>query len=601
MTRVTVIFDPPGCSVTVPKGSTILSAIRAAEIPFGSVCGGKGECGKCRVIHRKGSVRYESDACNKLLTEKEQDLGYCLACATLVESDAEFVIPVESRIDLPRILVSDAMKPPALDPGAGKYLLRIEESGLPGHLSRSIRLEGYTGKKPGISPEILDELTHTGKTLTAVISRSGPRPELLAADPGDTCDAQYGIAIDLGTTTIAGLLVDLRNGEIIGKASVLNRQITYGEELISRITFAKETGGRELLRSVATECVNRTIAGLTVPGQVRTGDIIDLCVSGNTVMTWLFTGKDPGPLEEAGVVVDHSRSLARAGESGVSINPHAWVTSLPCVSRFVGGDAVGDVFISGMAENRDISLLIDLGTNGEIVLGNSEWLASTSCASGPAFEGGGLRCGIRAMHGAIEHVEIAPDTGVARVEIIGAGRPKGICGSGIIDTAAEMAAAGIIDFTGKIVEKAPFVRTGHDGHEYVLVPEAASGTGHDIVITARDMQYLMDSKAAVCGGIRVLLKKYRIRPEEVRNVYLAGAFGTYGRTQNLTRFGIIPEFPAAIFHALGNGSLAGAYAALLSLKARGRMEEIASRMTYIDLLVDPDFVEEYSAALRIPG
>jgi uncharacterized 2Fe-2S/4Fe-4S cluster protein (DUF4445 family) len=356
-----------------------------------------------------------------------------------------------------------------------------------------------------------------------------------------------------------------------------------------------------MLRSVAVESINTIITGFLRSGQIRREDVIDLCMSGNTVMTYLFTGKDPAPLELAGAAVGRAPIRMKAADAGIGVHPEAWVTCLPCVSRFVGGDAVGDVLVSGMARSGDLSLLIDLGTNGEIVLGNSDWLASTSCASGPAFEGAGLRCGIRAMHGAIEHVGISPETGEAWVQVIGGGRPKGICGSGIIDAAAGMAAAGIIDFTGLIVESRPFVRSGADGPEYVIVPADRSGSGQDIVITQRDMQYLMDSKAAACGGVRVLMKKYRVSADEVRHVYLAGAFGTYGNRENLTQFGIIPEFPNAEFHLLGNGSLAGAYAALMSWDARCEAEAIAKSMTYIDLLVDPDFVEEYSVALRIPG
>jgi len=318
-------------------------------------------------------------------------------------------------------------------------------------------------------------------------------------------------------------------------------------------------------------------------------------------MQYLFSGRDPRGLEMVDAVIDRRPIVKKARDLGLHVNPEAYIYCLPNVSRFVGGDAVGDVIVSTMHRSGDISLLIDLGTNGEIIMGNDVWLASVSCASGPAFEGGGIGHGMRAMRGAIEHVTIDPKTGTASCVTIGNEPPRGLCGSGIIDAAAEMAAAGILDFTGKLVEGKPNVRPGEHGLEYVLVPKDQSGTGRDIVLSARDMMYLMDSKAAVCGAIGVLMKKYRVRVEDVRHLYLAGAFGSYTDSRNLIRFGIIPNFFNAEVYPLGNGSLAGAAAALVSTERRKEAEAVAEKMVYIDLLVDVDFIEEYTAALYIPG
>jgi len=243
-----------------------------------------------------------------------------------------------------------------------------------------------------------------------------------------------------------------------------------------------------------------------------------------------------------------------------------------------------------------------MGTNGEIIFGNNKWLMSCSCASGPAFEGGGIKFGIRAMRGGIEHVKINPKTLKAKCTVIGETAPRGICGSGIIDTVAEMFSTGILDFTGKIVEaKTPLVRKGGDGLEYVLVHGEKTDIGTDIVITQRDMDYLMDSKAATCGAIVVLMRKLKITIYDVRNIYLAGAFGAYADLKNVTKFGIFPEFPNAKVRPIGNGSIAGAYAALLSVEKRKKAEEIAKKLFYVDLLVDPMFSEAYSESLYIPG
>jgi uncharacterized 2Fe-2S/4Fe-4S cluster protein (DUF4445 family) len=254
-----------------------------------------------------------------------------------------------------------------------------------------------------------------------------------------------------------------------------------------------------------------------------------------------------------------------------------------------------------MHRSPELSLFIDLGTNGEIVLGCRDWLSSVSCASGPAFEGSGIKSGMRAMRGAIDHVWIDAETKDAQCTVIGKVPPRGICGSGIIDAAAEMVTAGVLDFAGKLADHCRNVRPGSEGLEYVLVPAAKTGIQRDIVITQRDIDYLLDSKAATCGAIAVLLKKYRLMVSDICHVYLAGAFGAFASVENAVRFGILPRFPKAEFHPIGNGSVAGAYLTLVNRKSRYEAQEIAQKMVYIDLLVDIDFIEEYSAALYIPG
>jgi uncharacterized 2Fe-2S/4Fe-4S cluster protein (DUF4445 family) len=249
----------------------------------------------------------------------------------------------------------------------------------------------------------------------------------------------------------------------------------------------------------------------------------------------------------------------------------------------------------------EISLLIDLGTNGEIILGNKDWMASVSCASGPAFEGAGITYGTRAMKGAIEHVNMDPATFKVSFTTIGGVPPRGICGSGVIDAVTIMVATGALDFAGKLRSGHSLVRPGDEGLEYVIVPANHSGIGRDIVITQHDIDYLMDSKAAACGAIGVLLNKYKLTVSDIKEVYLAGAFGAYTNMDNAMRLGVIPEFPNATFHPIGNGSLSGAYATLISRGHRTMAEDIAKKMSYIDLMVDSGFFEEYLAALYIPG
>jgi uncharacterized 2Fe-2S/4Fe-4S cluster protein (DUF4445 family) len=335
---------------------------------------------------------------------------------------------------------------------------------------------------------------------------------------------------------------------------------------------------------------------------VEPEDITDACFGGNTVMNHLFAGLDPAYLELANIEVSREPIISKAKRLGLDINPEAYAYCVPNVSRFLGGDAIGDVLASNMHKSDEISLMVDLGTNGEIIFGNRNWLFSSSCASGPAFEGEGVRHGMRGARGGIDHISINSSTKEAKYTVIGGVKPKGICGSGLIDVVAEMFRVGVLDFVGKLVPRySPLVREGKWGLEYLVVPARDTAIGQDIVITQADLDYVIDSKAAACGAITVLMKKLKIGITDVRNVYMAGAFGTYTDLDNATRLGIFPEFPNAEFHPIGNGSLSGAYATLMSIEKRREAREIADRTVYIDLLVDTEFMEEYSRALYLPG
>lgn len=597
---VNIIFQPMNRMVTVNVGATVLDAIREAGIQFEAICGGKGNCGKCRVIRISGKVSEERSVCAKFLTLDEQRKGYCLACLVRVWSDAIFTIPIESRIDTPQILLDVARIIGTPDPVVRKYPVEKNNTGPNAILGPSIRFSGYNGKRPYLDDEQKKSILNTAESQTAVLYENDDQVRVLFLQPGDTTGSLYGIALDLGTTTVVGILVDLLTGEVIKKASTLNRQITLGEELVTRIAIGRKEKGRTDLHGAALGSINEVIHKLTREAGISEQEIFDICLAGNTVMTWLFARINPTSLEYVDAKISKNPLLLNAGETGVAVSNSISIFCLPAVSRFVGGDAIGDVLTSGMHTRPDISLLVDLGTNGEIILGNNEWLVSTSCASGPAFEGAGMRSGMRAMRGAIDSVSIDKGGNIS-YHVIGDSEPKGICGSGIIDTLSAMAHVGILDFTGKLIPYAPGVREGEYDLEFLLVPAEKTAIGKDIVITKDDMAYLMDSKAAALAAIIVLMKKYRLVPGDIRHVYLAGAFGVYGSIEHLISFGIIPSFPNAEFHRIGNGSLTGAYSCLLSKSSRINAKQVAEKMGYIDLLVDNDFIEEYWNALRIPG
>ncbi|WP_292415460.1 ASKHA domain-containing protein [Methanoregula sp.] len=590
-----------GKTATVVPGTTVLSAIRSAGILVESICGGKGECNKCKVIHVRGDCDAHAPAALRGLTEQEVQKNYCRACQTHVLGDCEFIIPIESRTDSPKILQNHHESVSKIDPAVTKHRIAITHTDSHNLAHRSIQLEGYRGPRPHMTRDQLQRITTSHEACTITVTRSDRFPEVIRIENGDTTARNYGLAIDLGTTTVVGVLVDLNTGRVCAESSVLNQQITHGEELLTRIALAKKEAGLKKLQSAAIDSINAVIRQLTKTSTIDAEDICDACIAGNTVMAWLLHGRDPSPLELVTVEIPREPRIVMAGALGIAINPAARVFCLPDVSRFVGGDAVGDVITSGMNRSGELSMVIDLGTNGEVILGNADWMASVSCASGPAFEGAGISSGMRAMSGAIDHVIIDPASGIVAYTTIGGVKPRGICGSGIIDAAAALVAAGILDFTGRIVSGKPGVRDGPDGPEYVLVAGEKTATGQDILITKNDMAYLIDSKAAACGAIGVLMNKYRVGIADIRHVFLAGAFGAYADTKKIVEFGIIPDFVQATIKGIGNGSLSGACAALLSRNVRDKAADIARRMVYIDLLVDADFIEEYAAAVYIPG
>ena len=600
---VKVLFKPMNKEVNIKKGVTLLHGVRKADINLETICGGKGKCGKCKVILDKGEVHLLSDSHKKYLSEKETLQGYRLACQTIPLSGVEVTIPVESLIEYPKILLWSETRRPKVDPLSKKYL--VKRSFYPYARDRKSllwELKKTTGLSPRLDEEVYQKLLSLGEEgeITLTLAESGRYPEIIQIEPGDRTKQNYGLAVDLGTTTIVIYLVNLNTGEILDQASGLNTQITFGEELVSRLGHATEADGLHHLQRNAVKSLNTLVKGLTTRNKIETREITDVSVGGNTVMNHFFAGIATDYLSFADAKVSREPIIKRAKDLGIEANPKAYVYCLPNVSRFLGGDLVGDILTSGMHTSDEVSLLIDMGTNGEIIFGNREWFFSCSVPSGPAYEGWGIKFGMRGRKGGIEHVKIDPNSLKATCKVIGDLPPRGICGSGVIDLLAEMYSTGILDFSGKI-KRAPLVRKGEDGLEYVVVPAAETEIKKDIVITQKDIDYVMDSKATVCGGISTLMKKLKISIKDVKNLYLAGAFGMYMDPKNALKIGIFPEFPNAKIFQIGNGSAAGAYLALLSRKKREEARDIARKMGYIDLLTDLDFLEEYRVALYIPG
>ncbi|MFB0551371.1 MAG: ASKHA domain-containing protein [Nitrososphaeria archaeon] len=614
-TDVTITFQPIGRRVRIDRAETVLEASRTAGITIRNVCGGKGICGKCRAIVKNGNIDFRVPRGEKLLSDEELSRGYVLACQTRCLSDCEVLIPPESRIEGQQILSKAQIFKVKPNPSVSREYLdpqflsrAITDVDLEAKISGFLRSR-YSGRgevifSPFISSRLKELSGQFGRGLTVTVRKKADSIELVDLELGDRSSRNFGLAVDIGTTKIVAYLVNLVTGEILDVASDYNKQLMYGEDVVSRIGFTVDQvyGTREV-QEAAVNTVNQLIRTLSQRNQVHPREIIDVTVAGNTVMSYLFAGMDSAPLLHVNAFVPKHSIKMESKMLGVDVNPWAMVHFLPCVSRFLGGDAVGDILLSRMHESQDISLLIDIGTNAEVILGSQGWLLSTSAAAGPAFEGWGIKFGTRSVEGAIERIKIDPETLKASYTLIGSAKPKGICGSGLIDAMAEMFRVGILDSFGKIHGNLPppFVRKGSDGLEYVVSPSRETSIGQDIVITQKDVDILMDSKASACGAISVLIKKMRLTVEDIKNVYVCGAFGSFLDLNSAVAIGLLPEFPNAKHLILGNGSAAGAYLALVSLDYRKKAEEIAELTTYFDMLQDMDFMDEYLAAFVLPG
>ena len=427
--------------------------------------------------------------------------------------------------------------------------------------------------------------------------------EVLDIFPGDATRTRYGAAVDIGTTTIVVYLVDMTSGRIIGTASTYNSQVKCGDDVITRIVYATERNGLKELQNLAVGNINNMLMELAERNNVPPSMIDYLVVAGNTTMEHLFYGIDPQYIrEEPYIPAATFFPLIRGKSIGLQVDLQAIIYSMPNVASYVGGDVSAGVLVSQIHKQDRVSLFIDIGTNGEIVLGNKDWLVTAACSAGPAFEGSGIKFGMRAMEGAIEEVEINPKTYDVNYRVIGDVKPIGICGSGMIDALAEMYLNGVIDQKGKIREEigSKRIRRGESGLEYVLAWRVESAINKEIVITEVDLDNLIRAKAAIYAGFSTLLSQMNMTFAEIEKLYIAGGFGRYIDIERAITIGMLPDLPVDKFQFLGNTSIMGAYYALLCDRLRHEAEEIARRMTYIELSVSRNFMDEYLSALFLP-
>ena len=610
----TVTFLPGYRKVEVPRKSTILEAAQHANLHMNVVCGGQGKCGKCVVYVRSGRVAFDVKKFSKLFTPEELERGACLACQAQVLNNIRVEIPASSLVQEQKILIETMDIETEFVPSVRKYSLSLLPPSLDDPTPDITRILDQISKEGG--PEArhiyapLDVLRSVPQilrqgnwkvTATVAIVPGGYR--LINVEEGDTTNRLYGVAVDLGTTTIVVYLRNLITGEILGTASNYNKQIGFGEDILSRVNYAKKPGGLERLQKMAVDGINEALTTVANSAGIDRDDIYEVVVAGNTVMTHLLLGIDPGYMIAEPYVPVVRRALSTAaGRIGIAISSNAGVYTFPAVSNFIGGDIIADILTSGISEQEEISLQLDIGTNFEVVLGCSEWMLSCAGAAGPALEGGEVLSGMRANPGAIERVSIDPETLDPTYTTINNIKPRGICGSGLIDLLAELLRACVIDRTGHINMwiQHPRIRSGRYFPEYVVAFAGETDGDRDIVITENDIKNLVMSKAAIHAACTTLMNAAGINRDEITGIYFSGAFGNYLSKENAITIGLIPEVPLPRIHNIGNGAITGANIALINRKKRKILDEIAQKITYIELNAEPSFMDQYTSSCFLP-
>lgn len=614
--------DRQTASVRVPTGTLLSDAAHQAGVEIGQPCGGQGRCGRCAVQVKEGSVRRRSTL---RLSNESIEQGYALACQTVVEGDVKLYVPPQEKIE--RRLATDRVAAEVNVPldysfEAAQTIQRIPLQLNPPSLEDQTddwsRLRTALRLKAGIRDvncslyllQSLGAVLRAGEwQVTAVIERDLENPDqpvrLIELLPGrvDEASPLWGIAVDIGTTTVTLWLADLVSGRVRAQVAEYNGQIARGEDVISRIIFTEKNAGGEELRRRVLDTVNALLETACKRVNARPGEVVKATVAGNSTMMHLLLGIPAASIRLSPFItaVNHP-PLMTGRDLGFHIHPEGRVDCLPGVASYVGADITAGVLASGLDTAENVTLFLDVGTNGETVLGNRDWMVTCACSAGPAFEGAGVVNGMRATSGAIEEVWINSNTLEPTYRVIGGGKPKGICGSGLISLLSEAFLTGILDKAGNVdlTAASPRVREGAHGGEYVVAWGAESQSGVDIVISRVDIDNLLRAKAAIYAGFTVMAENVGIPLESTDKVLVGGSFGKYINVEKAVQIGLLPDMEWSRFEFLGNTSVRGAYHALLDWRKRARIREIASRMTYIELSADNSFYEAFTSALFLP-
>jgi uncharacterized 2Fe-2S/4Fe-4S cluster protein (DUF4445 family) len=624
----TIIFQPSGLRGKVSDGTTILNAARQFGVDLESLCGGKGTCGKCKIRIEEGyfdkygiqssvkSVVTLQERNAKFITKRQAKQNYLLACQTRIHGDVVVFVPEESRKGRQVVRKEATIRKIKLNPAIKKYHIELKPASLSDTTGDFERIQSVLEKKFKIYdltidyPVLLKLQNMVRRSHWNITVSIWKKKEIVDVEVGEVKKA-YGLAVDIGTTTIAGYLCDLTTSEVVATEASMNPQVAYGEDVMSRIGYAvKEKSGLKKLNDAIIKGLNQIAGGISKKAGIKRSQIIDVTVVGNTCMHHLFLKINPQYLGKAPFppAIHHSVEV-KARDIGIRIADSAYVHVLPIEAGFVGADNVG-VLIAEEPYNQDkMLLIIDIGTNGELILGNRKKLMSSSCATGPAFEGAEIRHGMRAAPGAIEKLKIDQKTKEVQFKVIGNDKwntedkkigARGICGSGIFDVAAQMFLAGIIDKSGRFNMKirSQRLRQSKDEPEFVIAWAKETAIKHDIVVCQKDIRAIQLAKGAMYSGAKIMMKRMGV--SKIDRVILAGAFGSYIDKTSAAAIGLFPDCNPKHVYAVGNAAGDGARIALLNVDKRDEADLWARRVEYIELTLEPEFNRTFTKALNFP-
>ncbi len=621
--RKRVHFNPDNVDIIVEQGANLLQAAIDAGVHINASCGGTGVCGTCKVLIEQGEV--ESTRTEKL-SEKEYERGFRQACQSRVTSDLTVNIPVESRLEKAVISREEKAASEALatgwkfNPPLSKFFVELPpptSEDNTSDLSRVLRglkhqyhLDNMTVDFDVVKrlPQLLRD-SNWKVTVTTLVTAVKPRgaekrrPRVINIETGDTRGKYYSLAFDIGTTTVCGQLLDLNRGKAIAQGIDYNGQISYGADVITRIAYSQKRGGLKKLQQAVVATVNGIIDELLTQARVDREYIAHMVVAGNTTMIQLLLGLDPKYVRLAPYIpAANLIPPVKASSLDIRVAEQVYLFAFPLIASYVGGDITSGIVGSGVYQRKNLALFMDIGTNGEIVVGNSDWMVTASCSAGPAFEGGGVKHGIIATTGAIEECDINPSDFEPVISTIGGEKPKGICGSGLINTIAGLLEAGVISQNGKFNTNLSTkrIREGSDGYEYVLAWAPETQIGKDIVITEVDIENLIRAKAAMYAGCQTLTKSVGVSCSDFEQVIIAGAFGKHINIEKSITIGLFPDIPRDRFIFIGNGSLLGARLVSFSTDLMDDARRVAKMMTNFELSENVDFMNNYIAALFLP-
>jgi len=617
-----IAFLPDKKNITVNKGITALEALERAGINIDTPCGGKGICGKCKILINKG-ITTATPIEEELLSEEEIKKGFRLACQAKLFKDSIIEVPSEIRLDFKRVFSSNlkgdihrTKNNFSLESNLKKVSLDLEKPSLDDQKSDWERIkDGLSLKKIEnisnlkISLQILKKIPILIRKADFKITVTICNDEIIDLESDNTAKKSYGIAFDIGTTTVVGYLIDLGSGEELSAVAKTNPQVIHGDDVISRIGFAQQPkGGLEKLQKEIVITLNEIIRETTQKAEIDKSNIYETVIVGNTCMHHLFLGLNPINLAPSPYipVIKESLSLKVKDIPGLSLNPTANIYMLPNISAFVGADILAGILSTSMWREDKAVLLVDLGTNGEVVLGSKGELWACSAAAGPAFEGSRISSGMRAAEGAIDKVKI--DHKFITYKVIEDGKVRGICGSGLIDLIAELLKLGLINKSGKLIDREEGnselseeirkrIIKGQKGNKFLLVKDKETENGKPIYLTQRDIREVQLAKAAIFAGIKILLKEVNIPLEDIQEIFLAGAFGNFIDKKSAVRIGLLPNLPLKKIESVGNAAGRGAEITLCSNKMREVSEEISKKVKYVELSSRPDFQEEFIKAM----